>query len=444
MWNLKNTWNIIVTTKIYLLALSIFSFFRVILFASEIDRIDHTVPVSDILYSFFMGLRFDIVISGYIILLPYLIFTIYHLFFRAPILKKISFYWIFIFFSLAFLVSSADIPYFKQFFSRFSATAFEWADSPVFVIKMIVEEPRYWFYVIPYLISTILFFKALKNIIYSGDAIQVPGKLWLQTLLSVIFLFIMLIGVRGRLDEKSPIRIGTAYFCNNPFLNQLGLNPNFTLIRSLLDKMKEENQPIALMEDNMALANVQKYLNIKSTNSQFPIQRTQQDIDSIPDSTNIVIVIMESMSAAKMGLNGNQDHMTPFLDSIARSGYYFENTYTAGIHTFNGIFSTLFSYPALFKQHPMKESALLKYHGIATATKKQGYSTIYFTTHDGQFDNVEGFLLANDFEKVISKKDYPAEKVKTTLGVPDDFMFEFSIPKLNELHKKANPFSLYS
>ncbi|HNB32047.1 MAG TPA: sulfatase-like hydrolase/transferase [Saprospiraceae bacterium] len=440
MWNLKNTWNIIVTTKIYLLALAIFSFFRVILFANEIDRIDHTVPVSDILYSFIMGIRFDIVISGYIILLPYLLFTIYHLFFRVHIFKKISFYWLFIFFSLAFLVASADIPYFKQFFARFSVTAFEWADSPAFVLKMIAEEPRYWLYIIPYIFSIVLFYKVLRKIVYTENNEPTKRKLWLKSSLSLLFLFIIFIGIRGRLDEKSPIRIGTAYFCNNPFLNQLGLNPNFTLIRSFLDQMKEENKPIVLMEDSLALANVQKYLNVKSINGEFPIQRTQQDIDSIPDSTNIVIVIMESMSAAKMGLHGNKDNLTPFLDSMARSGYYFENAYTAGIHTFNGIFSTIFSYPALFKQHPMKESAIHKYHGIATATKKRGYSSIYFTTHDGQFDNVEGFLLANDFEKVISKKDYPADKVKTTLGVPDDFMFEFAIPVLNKLHQKGKPF----
>ncbi|MBK6566654.1 MAG: sulfatase-like hydrolase/transferase [Saprospiraceae bacterium] len=75
-----------------------------------------------------------------------------------------------------------------------------------------------------------------------------------------------------------------------------------------------------------------------------------------------------------------------------------------------------------------------------TALKKYDYSSIYFTTHDGQFDNVEGFLKANDCEQVISKDDYPSEKIKTTLGVPDDYMFEYSIPLLNELHAKNKPF----
>lgn len=48
--------------------------------------------------------------------------------------------------------------------------------------------------------------------------------------------------------------------------------------------------------------------------------------------------------------------------------------------------------------------------------------------------------MANDFQKVFSQKDYPSSEVKSNLGVPDDFMFRFSIPKINELHQSGKPF----
>ena len=61
--------------KIYLLALSVFSVFRIMLFLSEFDRIDEKeVAILTIFKSFIMGVRFDIVISGYILILPTLIF----------------------------------------------------------------------------------------------------------------------------------------------------------------------------------------------------------------------------------------------------------------------------------------------------------------------------------------------------------------------------------
>lgn len=257
---------------------------------------------------------------------------------------------------------------------------------------------------------------------------------------SLIFLGLIFIGIRGRLNEKSPIRVGTAYFSDHAFLNQLGLNPVFTLMRSYFDSLDERNKTVALMDDNQAIQNVRKYLGISQPIGDYPIARRV-----VPDSTgekryNIVLVIMESMSAAKMERPGNTRNLTPFLDSISHAGYYFENIYTAGIHTFNGVFSTLFSFPAIYRQNPMKESTMFKYNGIGHTLKKNGYSTTYFTTHDGQFDNIEGFLKGNDFENIISRADYPSEKVKTTLCVPDDNMFEFSMRVIDGLSKENKPF----
>jgi phosphoglycerol transferase MdoB-like AlkP superfamily enzyme len=149
---------------------------------------------------------------------------------------------------------------------------------------------------------------------------------------------------------------------------------------------------------------------------------------------------MESMSADLMSRYGNTENLTPFLDSLALRGYSFDKTYTAGIHTYNGIFSTLFSFPALFRYHPMKDIAMLRYNGMAGALKKHGYSTTFFTTHDGQFDNMEGFLRNNDFEKIISQKDYPSKEVKSTLGVPDDYLFRFAVAEINKQHGDGKPF----
>ena len=65
---------------------------------------------------------------------------------------------------------------------------------------------------------------------------------------------------------------------------------------------------------------------------------------------------------------------------------------------------------------------------------------MYFTTHDGQFDNIEGFLRFNDYQDVISKKDFPAEESKTNLGVPDDVLFRHGIERLNKEFSKKKPF----
>lgn len=256
---------------------------------------------------------------------------------------------------------------------------------------------------------------------------------------SLICLLFIFIGIRGRFESKSPIRVGTAYFSNYAFPNQLGLNPVFTFLRSYLDAKKDQSDKIQLISDEIALSNTQIYLN-RVGNKLAPLAK-----EIVPDSTNsnppnVVLILMESMSSAKMSRFGNPDQLTPFLDSIAQIGFSFDNFYSTGTHTFNGIFSTLFSYPALFSKHPMKGVEIPKFNGIASVLKQHGYTTTYFTTHDDQFDNVGGFLRGNDYEQIISKEHYPSDQVKSTLGVPDDYLFEFAIPKLNDLHKKNQPF----
>ena len=436
---MKKFSSIILILKIYALVLSIFSSFRLILFITELRRVDfQEVGLITISRAFIMGIRFDVVISGYIIFFPAVALLVMEIINkRSDILKKIIFYWMAIFFSAAFTLTAIDIPYFNQFFSRLSITAFEWFDSFGFVFSMIAQEPKYYIIMLPLLVSLFIFYKILARI-FNRKLERNDNKIYLKILASILFLGLIFLGVRGRIQEKSPIRIGTAYFGNHSFLNQMGLNPVFTLMRSYIDSQNEENNTIQLMDNQTAIAKVQEFLSIKSGKFDSPIAR-MVNYDSISNlKPNIVLIIMESMGSAKMGRYGDQGYVSPFLDSLSYQSYNFENIYTAGKHTFNGIFSTLFSSPALYRQHPLKQ--IKKHDGISSALLKHGYSTTFFTNHDAQFDNVEGFLRANDFQNIISQANYPVSEVKTTLGVPDDYMFRFSIPIINELYAEKKPF----
>lgn len=430
-------WNITTILKTYGLALAVFFIFRLTLFFLQSSKVSDST-FSDIFNAFIMGVRFDIVICGYFLFFPFVFLTLNQFIFKSKIIESVTFYFILSLFSISFLISAADIPYFLQFFSRFSIGAFEWMDSPMFMLKMIVGEPTYWLYIIPYLLLLWLFYKGLKRIFQAKKT--TVSSLPISIISAILFAGLMFIGVRGRIEKKSPIRVGTAFIFDNAFLNQLGLNPTFTFIRSYLDSKKDENKSINLIDEEEAIANIQSYLSIQNPSEEHPFSRVEND-SATAQPKNVVLVLMESMSAHKMARHGNTKNLTPFLDSLSHEGIYFNHAYSAGIHTFNGVFSTIFSLPAIFRLHPMKGSDVPTYPGLGSAFKKHDYSTIYFTTHDGQFDNIEGFLRGNHFDQVISQSNYPAKEVKTTLGVPDAFMFEFSIPILNELHKENRPFA---
>ena len=386
-----------------------------------------------------MGMRFDLVITGYILFFPALVLMVLDLLkAKALAVRSVLFILLYALFWLSILIAAVDIPYFNQFFARFSVGAFEWMDSPKFVFQMIAEEPRYLIFLIPIILVSWIYFKALSKILKStriwNKSVLVKAPIYL------LLLGLMFLGIRGRITKKSPIRIGTAYFCDNAFLNQMGLNPVFTLMRSYLDSKDDSNNAVNLMDSDSAIAQVQDLFKIQNSSFSSPIA-TAIDYDSAVVKRNVVIVIMESMSAAKMNRHGSGKQLTPFLDSLASNSWYFEKTYSAGKHTFNGVFSTLFSFPALYRQHPMKQMS--QYNGIAYALSKHNYQTAYFTTHDAQFDNVEGFLINNAFKHIIGQKNYPSKEIKTTLGVPDDYMFRYAIPILSEMAKEGPFLSVF-
>ncbi|MDR2814358.1 MAG: sulfatase-like hydrolase/transferase [Prevotellaceae bacterium] len=434
------------TARVYLLALCIFSLFRLLLFATQLvgnAAFDAgQAGWRNILTAFLMGVRFDLVVTGYIMLLPFVALSAMQLLNRRAGWGMVAVrWWIFTLFALSFTVCAADIPYFNQFFSRFTVVAFTWIDSPLFVAKMIAQEPRLLIFLLPLVAVLVAFWHLLRRQFarpaQASVPRQTPWRKLAQLLSFMLVLLLIIVGVRGRLSQKSPIRVGTAYFCSDPLLNQLGLNPVFTLTKSFSTSSLEA---APLMDSEEAMRNVRQRLNVTPASLQFPLARMVSPAVSSGEKHNVVLVIMEGMSAALMGRYGNTEKLTPFLDSLALHGYAFDKMYTAGIHTYNGIFSTLFSFPALFRYHPMKDIAMPRYNGMAWALRKHGYSTVFFTTHDGQFDNMEGFLRNNDFEEVISQKNYPSKEVKSTLGVPDDYLFRFAVTEIGKLHGKGKPF----
>lgn len=431
----------------YIIAICFFFVFRLAILPLNIESVREILSEEGglmlLFKAFFMGFRFDTLISCFV-LSPFLISLIlaYYLNIKNRIFYKINHYALVVLFSLCFAICCMDIPYFKYFFTRFNVQAFTWIDSPLFVFKMISQEPTYIIYFFIFIAIIILYSwlmfrnykRFLGNIKSNQDLENRTAKTYiLNSLLFILLIGLCFLGMRGRIEKKSPMKVGTAYFSNNPLINQMGLNPNFTLIKSIEEKSKQDNKPLDLMDKNEAKAFVnQEFIRMKSSSNKREVV--------LGKKTNVVLVIMEAMGTCNIGHFGNTQNLTPNLDYLLNNSVSYENVYTAGIHTYNGVYSTLFGQPALLHKHSMNLTIIPKIEGgLPNVLKENGYSTLYFTTHDDQFDNIGGFLSANGVERIVSVKDYPKDEVKSTLGVSDHVMFNRAIEEINSLDK-TKPF----
>lgn len=433
---------------IHVAALILFFIFRFILYHSvnyEFSAtIAHDLPLKSI--AFIRGLWFDNVIACYILLLPLVTLWIAALcHYTSKGLFRFTAIFFTVFYSLAFAITAANIPYFRYFFKTINSSIYNWLGYGTTTTGMMIGESSYYFPILSGLCAIAL---TVWGVFRLSDrfyrlSLQSSSPLPLSQRLSILVagaacIGLCLFGIRGRMGYN-PIKVSQAYYCQDPFLNQLGVNPVFNLLTSTLDDRRKENRYLHLMPEEEAVKQAQALLNRPGIAGISPIARRITPSGQ-PLEKNIVFVFMESMSAHLMESFGATGNLTPFLDSLYHESLVFRNLYSAGIHTNHGLYSTLYSFPTIMKRNAMKGSVIPLYSGLPTILKDNGYRNLFFMTHESQYDNMNAFFRSNGFDEVYAQEDYPKEKVVNSFGVQDDFLYQYALPILNERAKSGQPF----
>lgn len=372
-----------------------------------------------------IGWRFDTLVSCFILAIPILMILVgLWTRIRAKAYYAVAHHFTVTLFILSFVACASDIPYFLYFFTRLNAMVVNWIDSPATVVSMIVKEPSYIGFAALFIAIAVGYWFWMRRLwrrLLKPESEPLPIG-W-GIVISIVLVAGCFIGMRGRLAKKSPMRVGNAYFCTNPFLNQIGLNPMFTFVKSLEEISESSNKPVDLIDPETAHTIAWDERAVDYT----------PDVEyKLPEGTNIVLVIMESMAHGKIAsLHPERPALTPNLDTLLEKSLFFDNAYSAGIHTYNGVYSTLYSHPALLAQHSMKYTTTPMMCGLPQQLRKAGYQTLFCITHDPGFDNIGGFLQYNGIEKMITQLDYPSSEVVGTWGVPDHVMFRHAIEAID-------------
>ena len=390
------------------------------------------VPGPDIVRAFAIGWRFDNVIACGTLVIPFLLLTLNHFAFRSPRFQRWALAPLWPLWTLVLVLQTIDVFYFEHFGLRTTVILLNWLDDLSFAVSMAVGDPRWWwgFAAFPAVWLGLLYpvWRMLRT---CPPATLRRTLYWAPACLVVTGLFFL--GIRGRVAIKSPLREGLAYFSPNPTLNQLALNPTFTFFSSWIRSRKYRERPLRFMPHEEALALLRREPGRVGTEGHALA-------GGIAGGTlrdwNVVVVMMEGMSAHYSNYRKNPS-WTPVLDRLNAEGLEFSQAYSAGTHTYNGVWSTLFSFPSPYAGHPLKRDVIPQLDAWPDQWRRQGRHTYFFTTHDEEFDNMAGFLRQNGFTTIVAQSDYPTERVFSILGVPDHDMYERAV---EEFGKRPGPF----
>ena len=381
---------------IHVSALLIAGLFRLVLFISSYHQLtsealsDKTLPM----LAFVHGVWFDNVIGCYILLLPLVVAVVCGVcnYYGKALFRFFTIFFS-VFYGLVYLISASDIPYFAYFFKHINSSIFEWFGYAGTTAGMILGESAYYLSIglfLLFLAGFVVWLIYLARYFHHRSlTISTPFPYWKRggtVLIGACLIGLCIFGIRGR-TGYNPIKVSAAYFCQDAFLNQLGVSPTFNLLTSVMDYMRPENKYLHLMDEQEAITKAQALLNRPGDANVSPlaVYRHAAKADSVQQRRpNVVLIMMESMSAKFMKHFGQSETLTPFLDSLYTRSISFRNFYSAGIHTNHGLYATLYSFPAMMKRNLMKGSVIPRYSGLPTVLKENGYYNLFFMTHEGQ------------------------------------------------------------
>lgn len=234
------------------------------------------------------------------------------------------------------------------------------------------------------------------------------------TLIHILLIPLLIIGIRGGLDE-STTNIGQVYYSQNQFLNHSAVNPVFSFLASL-EKTASQNMRYEFMSD----AECEKI-----TSELFTTESL--DVDTLLNTTtpNIILILMEGCGGQFTELSGRTD-ITPNLNRLAHEGVYFTNCYGNSWRTDRGTLCTLSGYPSFPTISVMKMPSKTRTLPCLARSlhEAKGYSTHYLYGGDINFTNMRSYLIGGGFEQLTWKADYTTAEQKTAeWGVRDDITF---------------------
>ncbi len=157
---------------------------------------------------------------------------------------------------------------------------------------------------------------------------------------------------------------------------------------------------------------------------------------------NIVLIMVESLSAEYMGAFGNKENLTPNLDKLARQGLLFNNFYATGTRTTRGLEAVTLSLPPTPGQSIVKRIGRTRgLFSLGQALNNKGYASYFVYGGRGYFDNMNAFFSDNGYG-IVDRASFADSEVKfeNAWGIADEDLFNKVLNLGDASYEQKKPF----
>ena len=406
------------------------------------------IPVSALLISYAVGFRFDLLVTGYT-MAPFLA----GMFFPAGLSHRRWWnLWLCLALFLFSFLAVLELDFYHEFHTRLNSLVFQYLkEDPKTVISMLWHGFPVLRYLILCGVMAGLAIMALRLVDRRTRKSDTRYRYRARLLITIVLILLGFVSIRGTLRFGPPLRWGDAFHGSHLFANHLALNGAFTLAKATEQYLsnRKENPWLKKMEAKEALALVQRdWLLPQETllaPEQFPLLRRFDPLPAAPASPyrNVVLILMESLSAQRIGVFGNTLKVTPFFDELAAEGLLFDHIFSNGTHTHQSMFATLGCFPNLpnYEYLMNQPEGSYRFSGLPKVLSGRNYDNVFVYNGDFAWDNQIGFFRGQGVTRFIGRNDFVNPRLlDPTWGVTDEDMFDRAFDEIVKLEKSGRPY----
>ena len=156
---------------------------------------------------------------------------------------------------------------------------------------------------------------------------------------------------------------------------------------------------------------------------------------------NVVLISIESLSAEFLEHYGNDQKLTPFLDSLADKSLMFTNLFATGNRTVRGLEALTLCIPPTAGESVVKRDNNKNKFSTGSVFKEKGYDVKFLYGGYSYFDNMEEFYKSNGYD-IVDRNNFKPEEISfaNVWGVADEDMAKKAIQVMNEEAQSGKPF----
>ena len=344
---------------------------------------------------------------------------------RLKIRNSLYFITLFLYVLLIIFNAVSEYFFYNEFGVRYNFIAVDYLIYTTEVIGNIMESypiiPLFTAIFVVTGLATWWIYKKTKD-----SLLQLPNLVQKLTLLGV---FAVLLGISLSFAEKINLKKG------NIFQQEIAANGMVKFYEAFSNNTLDFFTFYPTVDQKTAEKNT--LLPLGTTTLSRPITSDKPELQK-----NVVLISIESLSAAYMKAYGYEESVTPFLDQLAQKSLFFTNLYATGNRTVRGLEALTLCIPPTAGESVIKrEKENKNKFTTGSVFKSKGYSVKYLYGGYSYFDNMKDFYGGNGYE-IVDRDNFTPEEITfaNVWGVCDEDMAKKAISEMNKDYKAGKPF----